>query len=100
MQDAQIARKGNYMKNIKEFPFKNARRITLKEIITARKAIQKKIGKKRKNRGRPPKFLKDKYQPISIRLHPKIILWAQHEAKKRRVGYQTIINEILLAKAA
>ncbi len=88
------------MKNTKEFPFKNARRITFKEIKLFKKAIEKKIGKKRKNRGRPPKAFVNKYQPISIRLHPKIILWAQHEAKKRKVGYQTIINEALLKKAA
>jgi predicted DNA binding CopG/RHH family protein len=28
------------------------------------------------------------------------LAWAKKEAKKRGVGYQTIINEILLKKAA
>ncbi len=51
------------MKNSKNFPFEKARRITTQEVLTARKGIEEKTG------------------------------------KKRGVGYQTIINEILLAKA-
>jgi len=39
-----------------------------------------------------PKSETEKYQPISIRLHPQVIAWAQAEAKKRGVGDRTIIN--------
>ena len=85
------------MKNIKTFPFEKARRITLSETTAAKKAIEKKIDGKRPNRGRPPKGLQ-KYVPTSIRLHPKILIWAKKEAKKRGVGYQTIINESLIKR--
>ncbi len=54
-----------------------------------------KLGVKRAVRGRPAKGA-EKYQPVSIRLHPKVLNWARSEAKRRGVGYQTIINEILL----
>lgn len=87
------------MAKAKEFPFKSARRITDVEVKAARRAIEEKLGEKRKSRGRPPKE-KDKYSPISIRLHPKVLQWAKREGKKRGVGYQTIINEVLLKKAA
>jgi uncharacterized protein (DUF4415 family) len=81
------------------FNFKKARRIIPREVETFRKGIEKKLGVKRPRRvGRPLK--EDKYKPISIRLHPRILSWAKAQGKKRGVGYQTIINEILLRKAA
>ena len=87
------------MKTTKEFPFEIARRITEKETSVARKAIEKLTGTKRKKRkGRPQKLDKEKYVPISIRLHPKILNWAKKEAKKGGVGYQSIINKALLKK--
>lgn len=87
------------MKKAKEFPFESARRVTDREVREARKAIEQKIGTKRKSRGRPPKN-GDKYLPVSIRLHPKAAAWARKEAERRGVGYQTVINEVLLKKAA
>ncbi len=87
------------MKSTKEFPFKKARRITLKETSAAKKAIEAKTGKKRKIRGRPIKLEEEKYVPTSIRLHPQILKWAKSEAKKRKIGYQSVINEILLKKS-
>lgn len=77
------------------FPFESARRLTANETEAARKAIERKLGKKRPRRGRPPKGV-EKYQPVSIRLHPSVIAWAKREAKRRRLGYQTVINEVLL----
>lgn len=87
------------MKNSKNFPFEKARRISSEEVSSARKAIEAKTGKKREARGRPAKSQEQKFVPTSIRLHPKVLAWAKKEAKKKGVGYQTIINEILLAKA-
>lgn len=87
------------MKKAENFPFEKSRRITLSEVESAHKAIEKKLGVKRKTRGRPAKG-NEKFQPVSIRLHPKILAWAKREAKKRGVGYQTIINETLLDQAA
>jgi uncharacterized protein (DUF4415 family) len=87
------------MKNIKEFPFEKARRISKKELVAARRAIELKTGISRPPRGRPDKSVEDKYQPTSIRLHPKVIAWARKEARKRGIGYQTVINEALLEKA-
>jgi uncharacterized protein (DUF4415 family) len=87
------------MKNSKNFPFEKARRVTKDEVNSARKAIELKAGAKRPKRGRPEKAGGLKFVPTSIRLHPKVVEWAKKEAKKRDVGYQTIINEILLLKA-
>jgi uncharacterized protein (DUF4415 family) len=83
------------MKKPREFPFERARRVTAQEVAAARSAITAKLGKPRPNRGRPPKGA-DKYAPVSMRLHPKIVAWAKREAKRRGIGYQTLINEVLL----
>lgn len=88
------------MKKPREFRFENSRRVTPKETENFRRAIEEKLGTKRPKRGRPPKASDEKFEPISIRLHPLALAWAKKEAKKRGVGYQTIINEILLEKAA
>jgi hypothetical protein len=87
------------MKNTQDFPFDRARRVTTREVEIARKAIEEHTGLTRPLRGRPPKPDTDKYHATSIRLHPKAIAWARREARRRRVGYQTIINEVLLEKA-
>jgi len=87
------------MKKPREFPFETARRLTANEAEAARKAIEQKLGKKRPKRGRPPKGV-EKYQPVSIRLHPIVISWAKREAKRRGLGYQTVINEVLLKATA
>ena len=92
-------RRKRLMKSTKEFPFEKARRITEKEISSAQKAIEKQTGKKRKVRGRPVKSEEEKYIPTSIRLHPNILKWAKKEAKKRKTGYQSVINEALLKKS-
>ncbi len=86
------------MPKTEEFPFERARSITEKEVTTARKAIEKKLGVKRTPRGRRPKG-DAKFRPISIRLHPKILEWAKKEAKRLGTGYQTVINSILLKRA-
>ncbi len=88
------------MKSTKSFPFEKARRISKKEVSGYKKDIEKKTGKKRPSRGRPLKAVSEKYTAVSIRLHPRVISWAKREAKKRGVGYQTVINEVLLKKAA
>ena len=88
------------MKKQKEFQFENARRVTPRETEAFRKAIEEKLGVERPKRGRPPKADTDRFEPISIRLHPRALAWAKKEAKRRGVGYQTVINELLLEKAA
>lgn len=88
------------MSSTKQFPFEKARRITPEELKAYRKAIEKKTGKKLPKRvGRPPKKKKEKYIPISLRLHPRILSWLKREAKKRAVPYQTIINQELVKAA-
>lgn len=54
------------------------------------------LGRKPKKMGRPPKNEADKYKATYIRFHPKVVAWAKAEAKKRGVGYQSVINEALL----
>lgn len=88
------------MKNIREFPFDRARHVTATEVAKARTAIENKLGKKRKSRGRPPKSYAERYRAVSIRLHPRVVNWAKAQAKKMHVGYQTVINEVLLKLAA
>jgi uncharacterized protein (DUF4415 family) len=83
-----------------EFDFSKARKVTEKETEKFRKAIAEKTGKTRAKRGRPAKEVEEKFAPISIRLHPTALAWAKKEAKRRGVGYQTVINEILLELAA
>jgi uncharacterized protein (DUF4415 family) len=87
------------MKKVKDFPFEAARRVTAREVEAARKAIEARLGKKRPARGRPPKG-PEKYQAVSIRLNPKVIAWAKKEGRRRGVGYQTVINEVLLRASA
>ena len=85
------------MKKVREFNFKNSRRITPEERALYKKAIEAKLGTKL---GRPHKRPELKYKAISIKLDPKILRWAKKEAKKRKIGYQTVINEELLKKAS
>ena len=87
------------MKKLEEFPFEKARRRTAREVEAARKAIEAKLGTARPRRGRPPKGA-EKYTPVSIRLDPRVLAWAKREAKKRGLGYQTIINRVLLKASA
>lgn len=86
------------MEKIREFNFAKSRPATYKEVEEARKAIEKKLGIKRPSRwpGRPPKKEALRYKAISIRLHPKVLYWAKQQAKKRGIGYQTVVNEALL----
>jgi len=88
------------MASPREFPFHKARRVTPEETERARQAIESMTGKPRKPRGRPPKADHERYQPVSLRLDPRALAWAKRTAKKKGVGYQTVINEALLAKAA
>lgn len=36
---------------------------------------------------------------IAIRIDPGVLRWARKEAKRRSIGYQTLINEILASHA-
>lgn len=47
-------------------------------------------------RDRPPKPGDQKYEAVSIRLNPQVLLWAKAEGDRLGVGYQTVINEALL----
>jgi uncharacterized protein (DUF4415 family) len=86
------------MKKESEFPFDRAKRVTPEKNQKFREAISEQFGIKLRKRGRPVKNEDEKYEPISIRLHPKILIWAKKEAKKRGIGYQTVINEFLLER--
>jgi predicted DNA binding CopG/RHH family protein len=86
------------MKNAREFDFSKARRVTPKETLAFKKAIENTFQVKRPSRGRPPKGL-DKYRDVHIRLHPKALEWAHAQAKHLGIGYQTFINQLLLHRA-
>jgi uncharacterized protein (DUF4415 family) len=86
------------MKKESEFPFERARRVTPEESQEFREAISEQFGVKLRKRGRPAKNEDEKYESISLRLHPKVLAWAREEAQKRGIGYQTVINEILLER--
>ena len=87
------------MPKARQFPFETARRITAREVESARKAIEQRLGKPRPRRGRPPKG-REKFLAVSIRLHPRVVAWARKEARRRGLGYQTVINEALLKASA
>ncbi|MCF2145872.1 hypothetical protein IQ276_005230 [Desmonostoc muscorum LEGE 12446] len=55
-----------------EFPFERARRVTSEESQEFRAAIAEQLGINLKKRGRPAKEEEEKYEPISIRLYPKV----------------------------
>jgi len=88
--------KSRSIKHPGDFPFERARKATPAEVEAARRAIEKLTGKPRSRRGRPPKPAGERYRAISIRLHPKALAWAGREAKRRGVGYQSVINGVLL----
>jgi uncharacterized protein (DUF4415 family) len=87
------------MRSTGQFPFEKSRRITAREVEDARRAIQDRTGEPRRRRGRPPKGPDWKYLRTTIRLHPRAVAWARAEAARRGVGYQTVINEVLLQRA-
>ena len=68
---------------------------------TISKKIQPRDGLKKdgRKRGRPPKSKDLKYRSVSIRLHPAVLRWLHEEAARRGVGYQTVINDVLLKRA-
>ncbi|MDJ0621206.1 MAG: hypothetical protein QNJ63_31470 [Calothrix sp. MO_192.B10] len=59
--------------------FEKARRVTPEENQKFREAISEQFGMKLRKRGRPVKNKDEKYEPISIRLHPKILAWAKED---------------------
>ena len=98
MQEEQQEGSASGMNQESEFPFERARQVTPEESQEFRAAIAEQLGVKLKKRGRPIKEEEEKYEPISIRLHPRVLAWAKEEARKRGIGYQTVINEVLLEK--
>lgn len=84
---------------VPEFDFSRARRITPEEVQMYRQAFKNTFGYWPPARGRPPKKSHLKYQDIHIKLHPVALKWAKSRAKKQGVGYQTVINEVLLSHA-
>lgn len=76
------------------------RSVTPEETERFRQAIENTFGISLPPRGRPAKEPEEKFKPVSIRLHPAVLEWAKREAKKRGIGYQTVINEALLKLAA
>ena len=79
-----------------EFPFESARRITAQEVAKATIAVKEQFNIEPPKRGRPALYESEKYKAVSIRLHPRVIAWANKEARRRGIGYQTVINKVLL----
>jgi uncharacterized protein (DUF4415 family) len=82
------------------FDFSRARRVTPEEHVKYKKAVERKLGIKLGPRGRPAKRADEKYRPVYMRLHPKALAWAKQEAKRQGIGYQSVINQVLLRLAA
>ena len=80
--------------------FARARHATPKELALFRKAYIRTFGHPPPRRGPMHKLPSERYIPTYIKLHPKIVQWARAEAKRRGIGYQTVINETLLRRAA
>ncbi|NEP58398.1 MAG: BrnA antitoxin family protein [Symploca sp. SIO2G7] len=86
------------MKNESEFPFERARRVTPEENQKFQEAISEQFAIKLTKRGKLATNKDEKYELISLKLHPKVLAWAKEEARKRGIGYQTVINEVLLER--
>jgi hypothetical protein len=65
---------------------RSMRRAAPDETEKYRRAIESPLGIARPRRG-------------GRKLHPRALAWARAEAKRRGIGYQTIINETLLNHA-
>lgn len=66
---------------------------------TAADGKTEKVAVKRKRApgsGRRPKNPDELYIPIGMRIHPKAFDWVKDEAKRRGIGYQSVINQLLL----
>ena len=84
-----------------EEQLRSMRRATPEETESYRRAIENTLGVPRPPRmGRPPKRPEEKYRPVYMKLHPRVLNWARTLARKRGTGYQTVINETLLRHAA
>ena len=80
--------------------FKRARRVTPEEHAMFRQAYINTFGHPPPKRGPIHKLPSERYVPTYIKLHPKVVEWARREGKRLGKGYQTIINEELLRRAA
>jgi uncharacterized protein (DUF4415 family) len=80
--------------------FKRARHFTPEERAMFRAAYINMFGHPPPKRGPLHKHPSERYVPTYIKLHPKVIQWARREGKRRGLGYQTIINQALLRRAA
>ena len=76
-----------------EFPFDRARRVTPEEHQRFKATLKAQFATKIQNDPEP-------YESVSIQLHPKILVWAKEEAKKRGIEYQIVINEVLLRQVS
>ncbi len=86
VQDLQIERSVKVMSDNVEhvdFPFAAARRITSEEVAVAKLAVKEQFGIEPGKRGRPPKLGDQKYEAVSIRLNPQVLLWARAEGDYR-----------------
>lgn len=83
-------------KKVTEFPFKSARRITPEEVSAARDAVKEQFNIELPEREKSSFDKSDRYELISIQLHPQVIKWAKKQAEEQGVEYRTIINEALL----
>ena len=88
------------MDEIPEFDFSKARRVTPEETAMFRQAFKNTFGYLPKRRGRPHAKSHLKYRDVHLKIHPRALKWAKARAKKRGIGYQTLINEILLSHAS
>jgi predicted DNA binding CopG/RHH family protein len=73
-----------------EFPFDRARRVTPEEHQHFKSLLAKQLGEN------ADPVSEESYPSVLLKLHPKVLDWAQAEAKKRGIEYQVIINEVLL----
>jgi hypothetical protein len=75
-------------------------RVTPKQHEKYSKALDMQFGLDRPRLGRRPGNPADRYIPTYIKLHPRVVTWAKARAKRLGIGYQTIINQTLLQRAA
>jgi uncharacterized protein (DUF4415 family) len=73
-----------------------ARRITPEEHARHRQAYINTLGKEPPPRGRPRKPVSDLFKHVHMRMPPNLLARAKTKAKRLGIGYQTLINRLLM----
>ena len=79
-----------------EEQLKRARRVTPEEHARFHRAYINTFGKEPLSRGRPRKVPSELFKHVHMRMPPKLLARTKAKAKRLGIGYQTLINRVLM----